>query len=185
MKKALFNTFLAGIAISFVLTALFAWKPEAKDNATAPKSPDITTVTTDAQGELVATGTTFYQYTYALDTIANAANDTLQLPLALRPLASDFLITYTITRTNISGTTNLAVKVETTNWAYSGTTAPTQGWVAALNSAGSAAATAATTATTEAFFIPNAYGINYRIIVDGTGTQSTSYRIRVTLKKKT
>ncbi len=127
----------------------------------------------------------FYERLYTLDTITNAANDTLYLPSNMRPLFSDFQMAVNILRTNISGTTNLAVKVEETNWPFSGTTAPTNGWVATLNSAGTAAATAATTATTEQLLIPHAYGINFRVIVDGTGTQVSSYRLRWTLKKKT
>ena len=127
---------------------------------------------------------TFYEYTYTNDTIANAANDTLYLPSNMRPVLSNYQITYAVTRTNISGTTNLAVKVEESAYKYSGSTPPTAGWAASLNSAGSAAATAATTATTEALYIPNAYGCSYRCIIDGTGTQSSSYVIRVILKKK-
>ena len=127
---------------------------------------------------------TFYEYTYTKDTIANAANDTLYLPSNMRPVLSNYQITYAVTRTNISGTTNLAVKVEESAYKYSGSTPPTAGWAASLNSAGSAAATAATTATTEALYIPNAYGCSYRCIIDGTGTQSSSYVIRVILKKK-
>lgn len=126
----------------------------------------------------------FYEYTYTKDTIANAANDTLYLPSTMRPVTSNFQICYDVTRTNISGTTNLAVKVEESTYRYSGSTPPTAGWAASLNSAGSAAETAATTATTEAIYIPNAYGVSYRIIIDGTGTQSSSYVIRVVLKKK-
>ena len=83
----------------------------------------------------------------------------------------------------ISGTANIAVKVET-NYKYSGSTAPTAGWVTALNSANTSAATA-TTATTEMLLIPNQYGCNYRFGVDGTGTQSTSYVLRLVMKKKT
>lgn len=127
---------------------------------------------------------TFYEYTYTKDTIANAANDTLYLPSNMRPVLSNYQITYAVTRTNISGTTNLAVKVEESAYKYSGSTPPTAGWAASLNSAGSAAATAATTATTEALYIPNAYGCSYRCIIDGTGTQSSSYVIRVILKKR-
>jgi len=126
-----------------------------------------------------------YQYTYTKDTITNAANDTLYLPSSLRPVYSDFQMIWSVVRTNISGTTNLAVKVEETPYAYTSTTPPSAGWAATLNSAIAAAATAATTATTENLYIPHAYGINFRTIIDGTGTQSSSYVIRVVLKKKT
>ena len=129
---------------------------------------------------------TFYEVTFTKDTITNAANDTLYLPSRLRPLLSDFQASLNVIRTSLSGTANIAVKVEETTYAYTGTTTPpTAGWSATLNSANSAAATAATTATTEALYIPHAYGINYRFVVDGTGTQSTSYVLRLVLKKKT
>jgi len=136
------------------------------------------------EGTFESSGTTMYEYTYTKDTITNANNDTLYLPSRLRPVNSDFLIAYTVTRTNISGTTNLAVKVEESGYNYTGTTRPTAGWVASLNSAGTAAATAATTATEELIRIPTAWGKSYRIIIDGTGTQSSSYVIRVVMKKK-
>ncbi len=126
----------------------------------------------------------YYEYTYTKDTITNAANDTLYLPSTFRPQLSDFQMCVSVTRTNISGTTNLAVKVEDTAYKYTGSTPPTAGWAATLNSALAAAATAATTATTENLNIPHIYGMNTRIIVDGTGTQSSSYVIRVVLKKK-
>lgn len=128
---------------------------------------------------------TFYELTYTKDTISNALNDTLYLPSRLRPVLNDYQVSVSVTRTSISGTANVAVKVEETNYAYSGSTPPTAGWAATLNSANSAAATAATTATTESFYLPHLYGINFRTIVDGTGTQSTSYVIRWVFKRKT
>ena len=127
----------------------------------------------------------FYELTFTKDTITDAANDTLYLPSRLRPVLNDFLVNVSVTRTNISGTTNLAVKLEGSNYAYSGTTPPTAGWAAVPNAANAAAATAATTATTEVFNLEHLYGLNYRTIVDGTGTQSSSYVIRWTFKRKT
>mgnify|MGYP006931609411 CR=1 FL=1 len=137
-----------------------------------------------AEGEFQSVGTGFLEYTYTLDTISNAANDTLYLPSRMRPVLSDYIMTYSVKRTNISGTTNIAVKIEESTYKYSSSTPPTAGWVASLNTAGSAAATAATTATEEEIRLPNAHGVSYRCIVDGTGTQSTSYVIRVIMKKK-
>jgi len=130
---------------------------------------------------------TYYAYTWTKDTITDAANDTLYLPTSprMRPVYSNFTGCVSVTRTNISGTTNLAVKLEETAYAYSGSTAPTAAWASALKVGGSAAATAATTATTENLAIPDMYGMNYRVIIDGTGTQSSSYVIRLLLKKKT
>lgn len=164
--KTLFNSLLIGLG--FVASFLLA----------------LTIMSFDEEKVEPMASNTFYEYTYPKDTIANAANDTLYLPSNMRPVLSNYQITYAVTRTNISGTTNLAVKIEESAYRYSGSTPPTAGWAASLNSAGSAAATAATTATTEALYIPNAYGCSYRCIIDGTGTQSSSYVIRVILKKK-
>ena len=125
-----------------------------------------------------------YEKTFTKDTIANAANDTLYLPASMRPVISNFLHGISVTRTNISGTTNLAVKVEASTYRYSGTTPPTAGWVTALNTANAAAATAATTATEEQINLLDSHCLSYRIIVDGTGTQSSSYVVRWILKKR-
>ena len=136
------------------------------------------------EGEFQSVGTSYYEYTYTKDTITNAANDTLYLPARLRPVRSDFIISYSVTRTSLTGTAALAVKIEESTYKYSGTTPPTAGWVTSLNNLGAAADTDATTATEEEIRIPNAYGTSYRCIIDGSGTQTTSYVIRVTLKKK-
>jgi len=174
-KNLIWSAALLFIVVGFSAVA-FSDGKNAREN-------EVVNITT-AEGEFQSVGTTFYQYTYTKDTIANAANDTLYLPTAMRPVNSDFLITYTITRTNISGTTALACKVEESTYRYSGTTPPTAGWVASLNNLGAAADTDATTATEEEIRIPNAYASSYRFIVDGSGTQSSSYVLRVVLKKK-
>jgi len=173
MKKYIFGALFA------CLIAAIAYKPVTKI-----EKPEMM-YEADALGEtFFAPSGSFYERLYALDTITNAANDTLYLPSNMRPLFSDFQMALNVTRTNISGTTSLAVKVEETNYPYVSTTPPTAGWSATLNSANAAAATVATTATTEQLMIRNAYGINFRVIIDGAGTQSSSYRIRWTLKKK-
>ncbi len=136
------------------------------------------------ESEYQTSSTTLYDYAWTKDTITNAANDTLYLPSRMRPVNSDFLIAFAINRTSISGTANVAVKVEESVYPYTGSTPPTRGWVTSLNSVGGAADTDATTATEETIRIPNAYGRSYRIIIDGTGTQSTSYDARIILKKK-
>ena len=102
--------------------------------------------------------------TWALDTITNAANDTLTLPWTLQ---SRYTGALQITRTNISGTTNIAVSIQASVTSSSGTDAT---WV-------TVATTSATTATAELLTLAETYGQRYRIIVDGTGTQSSSYRL--------
>ena len=180
MKNKAFFLLLVGMA-AFIGYAVIAVSFES--GSRADEVAVVNEVT--PEGEYQSIGTTFYQYAYTKDTITNAANDPLYLPSTMRPVNSDFLMAYTITRTNISGTTNVAVKIEESTYRYTGTTPPTAGWVASLNTAGAAAATAATTATEEEIRLPNTFGASYRCIVDGTGTQSTSYVIRLVMKKKT
>lgn len=171
IKKGIFLLFVA-----LTWAAIFAFK--AQDNAIQTE--------TDENGVFQSSGSgSYYTYRWNLDTITNAANDTLYLPSSLRPVLSDFIQCYGITRTSISGTASIAVKIEGTVEPYVGSTPPTTGWVNVLNSANAAAATAATTATTEQIVLGMSPSISYRIIVDGTGTQSTSYRIRATMKRKT
>lgn len=164
------------LSAAIMIACFFAFKSQ---------SAEVVTIA-DENGVLQqAPGGNYYTYQWNLGTIANANNDTLYLPSSLRPVQSDFIQVYGITRTSVSGTANVAVKVECTAEPYSGTTPPTTGWVTALNSANSSAATAATTATTEQIVLGMSPSINYRVIVDGTGTQSTTYRIRVVMKRKT
>lgn len=170
---------MATTLILVVFAALFAFSFKA-DNANAV----ITEVQPDGSFFDYDRAGTYYAYTWTKDTITDAANDTLYLPSNMRPVLSNFTGCVSVTRTNISGTTNLAVKLEETTYPYSGSTKPSAGWASALKVGGSAAATAATTATTENLAIPDLYGMNYRIIIDGTGTQSSSYVIRLLLKKK-
>lgn len=165
---ALVIIFFAAIAFSF---------NTADKNAVMQETVNGSVFEYDAAGK-------YYAYAWTKDTITDAANDTLYLPSRLRPVYSNFIGCISVTRTNISGTTNLAVKVEETAYPYSGSTPPTAGWASALKVGGSAAATAATTATTENLTLPDMYGMNYRIIIDGTGTQSSSYVIRALLKRK-
>jgi hypothetical protein len=109
--------------------------------------------------------------TWALDTITNAANDTLLMPWTMQNRYTGAL---QITRTNISGTTNLAITVQTNVASTSSTDAT---WITVLTSSG-------TGATAELLTLEETYGQQYRIIVDGTGTQSSSYRLSWLGKKK-
>lgn len=119
-------------------------------------------------GEEYAPSTYFYK-AYSLDTLANAANDTLTLS---EKLLSNYEGVFQVVRTNISGTTNVALKVE-----QAVITSGNTDWVSVATGAG-------TGATTEALQLTSMLGTRYRIILDGTGTQSTSYRVHVMLKKK-
>jgi len=136
--------------------------------------------------DLFAPVGTTYMYTWATDTITNTENDTLYLPYRVIPYLSDRQGCYSLKRTSISGTASTTAKLEQSPYPYTGSTPPTAGWTSVLNSAGAAAATAAADTVTAnvVFYIPNSYGMTYRYIVDGSGTQSTSYVLRAVLKKK-
>lgn len=108
--------------------------------------------------------------TWTLDTITNAANDTLTVPFTMQ---SRYTGALQITRTNISGTTNLAVSIQAS---VTNSTSTDVTWV-------TVATTSATTATAELLTLAETYGQRYRIIVDGTGTQSSSYRLSWLSKK--
>jgi hypothetical protein len=111
-----------------------------------------------------------YTYEFTLDTITNAANDTLLLPAT--DVQSNYEWSYFITRTSISGTANIAVSVQA-----SGVRSGNTDWV-------QVGVTSATTATNEMVSGTSFHGRRHRIIVDGTGTQSTSYKITAVLKLK-
>lgn len=181
MKSSLFSKtglFVAILAIAASLTTLAFDKPTQTMSA-----EQIEEMAASPEGYYDAVNSV-YEKTFTKDTITDAANDTLYLPSSMRPVISDFLHGISISRTSISGTHNLAVKVEESTYRYSGTTPPTAGWAASLNTANAAAATAATTATTEEIRLPASHAMNYRVIIDGSGTQSSSYVIRWILKKK-
>lgn len=109
-------------------------------------------------------------YTWALDTIANAANDTLTVPWVLQ---SRYTGALQITRTNISGTTNLSVVIQTS---VAPASSSDDTWVTVATSSG-------TGATAELLTMSETYGQRYRVIVDGTGTQSSSYQLSWLSKK--
>lgn len=139
--------YITGAMLLFLTSLLFfAGKPEDKAKAEPMATPNV------------------LPKTWALDTITNAANDTLTVPFTMQ---SRYTGALQITRTNISGTTNVAVSIQTS---VTSATSTDVTWV-------TVATTSATTATAELLTLAETYGQRYRIIVDGTGTQSTSYRL--------
>lgn len=143
-----------------------------------PEETGVRTVFKDGAEYFAANDRTFYEYTWALDTITNAANDTLTIPssVAASVMYSDFEYQYSIIRTSLSGTINLALKIEQSN--YSSNTSPG-------NSSWATLASGIGTGATVEYLTGDCTAMRLRYIVDGTGTQSSSYRLRVILKKKT
>ncbi len=124
----------------------------------------------------------FYSVAFTKDTITDAENDTLYLPKQynIAPTAANMAdlqtlrtYAYFITRTNLSGTTNVAVSLQ-----ESGALSPgASDWV-------TIGTTAATTATAEKLAGTEVTGRHQRLIIDGTGTQGSSYQIWAILKAK-
>lgn len=108
------------------------------------------------------------RYTFTADTITDAENDTLAFPFNV---FSSYSSLYQLVRTNLSGTTNVSVTLQ-----QSALTSGNTDWV-------TVATTSGTGATAEALTLNPTYGVRYRLIVDGSGTQSTRYVITAVLKK--
>lgn len=188
------NKLLFGV-LACVLLALvgFAFKPSgsislekaglvSSDNVAyqVQEANGVRTFFKDGSEYFADNGKTFYEYTWTKDTITNAANDTLTIPStqAIAQMYSDFEYSYTITRTNISGTTALALKIEQNDYPIGSSNAAASGaWV-------TLASGAATTATAEKL-AGDCTTMRLRYIVDGSGTQSSSYTLRAIFKKKT
>lgn len=163
MKKVLY--FFTAAALAFI--GALALSAFAGPDAEATKLPVKTASVSDFG--LYAPSKTA-TYTWTLDTITNAANDTLTLPFG--NILSNYEWAYFVTRTNISGTTNIAVSVQA-----SGVKTGDTDWV-------QVGVTSATTATNEIVSGTSFHGLRHRIIVDGTGTQSSSYRLTAVMKLK-
>lgn len=106
---------------------------------------------------------------WAKDTITNAANDTLELPGIL---ASPYQYGYQVRITDISGTRNVKFYLEAVSHAKSTRWMKVDSMV-----------TSGSTINDYHMKAANTYGIKHRVIVDGTGTQSTAYQLDALLKK--
>lgn len=109
---------------------------------------------------------------FSVDTITNAESDTILLSSAVSDVQSLYTYSWHVARTNLSGVTNVALKVEE-RIATSGTT----GWVSVNTGSG-------TGATAERLTGTELLGRQQRLILTGSGTQSTSYLVWVCLKLK-
>lgn len=103
------------------------------------------------------------------DTITNANNDTLSLNYIL---ASPYQYCYQIQLTNISGTRNIKFYLEET--AATGSSR----WMKV-----DSAITSGSTVNVYRMRGAQVYGNKQRVIVDGTGTQSTAYQVDAWLKR--
>lgn len=152
------NNIIGAALLLLVGLLFFAGKPEATEAESHTAKTEL------------APSPRVLQKTWDLDTISNANNDTLTLPWTLQ---SRYTGALQITRTSISGTANVAVSIQTS---VTSSTSTDVTWV-------TVATTSGTGATNELLTLAETYGQRYRIIVDGTGTQSTSYRLSWMSKK--
>jgi len=109
-----------------------------------------------------------YSYTIS-DTITNAESDTILLPVIL---SSPWSYNWTIASTQLSGTQSLAVKVQESSSKTS------TDW---LDLSGNITASGA--AYTGRIVGALIYGYRQRLVITGSGTQSTVYTLRFVAKK--
>lgn len=110
-----------------------------------------------------------YQYVFTSDTITNTEADTLLIPTTL---ISRWGYNWTISTTQLSGTQNLSCQLQESN------TRTGTDWIAV----GSPVTTSGSTDLDRAVgeFV---YGVRQRLIITGSGTQSTRYTVTTTFKK--
>ena len=112
------------------------------------------------------TSAPFYSYSLS-DTITNTENDTVEIPARL---VSDWSGGWHVQATSLSGTVQLANTVEE-SLSYNGTD-----WVSVDTLNNSAAGTKRAEQD-------RVYGFRQRLVIDGSGTQSTRYTVYFVAKK--
>lgn len=176
-------SFLAGILFALCTMCLaFSWPSDPpKPTSTAESrlygaaatvsefTPTATPGTLPTWDLETSPGKQAVLYDPAKDTITNAEKDTLLLPYTL---LSRFTYLFSVERTQLSGTANVKVYLDESNAQTGNTTWRT------IDS------TATTTATLAFFDGDEVYGRRLRLRISGTGTQSSTYKLRGTLKYK-
>ncbi len=185
MKNTIFKFAFLGLMICLLGLALQAFAPAktVEKEAEVVKVETVTNENGEAAKMYWAVGG-YVRSIYRLDTITNTEEDTIGLVSRTSTTANNAVASYTpfislytidlsIKKTNISGTTTVAMYLE-----KSATTTPTTtGWVL-VDSTSTATAGVGVISRTELL------GETYRLRVKGRGTQSTSYKIDGLAKKK-
>lgn len=124
-----------------------------------------------AEAEAMYSGSPLYQYAFPSDTITDTEADTLLIPVRL---LSRWGYNWTISTTQLSGTQNLSCQLQESN-TYTGSD-----WI----DVGSPVTTSGAADLDRAIgeFV---YGVRQRLIITGSGTQSTTYSVTTTYKKHT
>ena len=110
-----------------------------------------------------------------LDTITNTEADTILVgpsSTSYYTFNSNFAYIYVLARTSLSGTANTTMVLQESNVSTGGAST----WYTVSTASGTGATVTSVSAS-------NLYGRRHRLILTGTGTQSTSYGITATLKK--
>lgn len=129
------------------------------------------------ESEFLASTLPYYIYpagatSYVSDTITDAENDTLYLGANL---ISRWSYNWHINTTQLSGTENIIAIVQETNNASASQSTPTD-WIEVARDTFTANEDGRITGET-------VYGIKQRLILDGSGTQSTTYSVKFAGKK--
>ena len=110
-----------------------------------------------------------------LDTITDTEADTILVgpsSTSYYTFNSNFAYIYVLARTSLSGTANTTMVLQESNVSTGGAST----WYTVSTASGTGATVTSVSAS-------NLYGRRHRLILTGTGTQSTSYGITATLKK--
>lgn len=111
----------------------------------------------------------------SVDTITNTEADTILVgpsSTSYYTFNSNFAYIYVLARTSLSGTANTTMVLQESNVSTGGAST----WYTVSTASGTGATVTSVSAS-------NLYGRRHRLILTGTGTQSTSYGITATLKK--
>ena len=164
MKRILFSiAVIAAVLVSVVLLS----NTDVKTATVAQLSgTDLCELATLAPEAALASASSYYIYptgstTYEGDTITNATNDTVTIPVNL---LTDRNWAWSIQATNISGTTAIIAIVQESS--YLGTTASATDWDEIGRDTFSATGT-------DWIRGDHTTGFKHRLILDGSGTQST------------
>lgn len=123
----------------------------------------------NTSASLMSTSSSIYAPTISGDTITDAGADTIVVPGLLY---SKWAASYTVSTTQLSGTQDIDFVVQEAPNSSGGP------WVqvGSVSTSGASDVDRITVATV--------YGVKHRIIVTGSGTQSTEYDIDVVMKKE-
>ncbi len=161
--KNIFLTFAVGATIGVCIVAALSFGPhDASRDMVNVDMPEAEAKLTTAN--FFAPRQAPIRVSVTNGAIANSENDTLSFPYKLD---SNGTLGVSIERTNVSGTTNIGCILQ---MSMSAATTPTD-WLYSGDS------TSTTTATVFHLKKTNVEGSKLRLIVDGRGTQSSTYKV--------